>query len=1280
MIDRGPKDFQPPLLNTTMNHSTNFLHRWPLHCGRAVCFLFWIFLVCSVPLLRAQQVTSVGNRFVRANVVTNDRSGKFGITAGPAGQFNRFLYQTVTLITSHVVFRVDQSNGTTRYACNVPDRFGNGVIPRPRSSTGNVPFKPFDSVYVSADTIAVIWKNIYGYRITMRFVPEASTSVYDDGADMLLEFEYEKIIYSFARLGILLMLDTYNSQASNFSSGGFGDQTSVVSDRGLWNVNTPGRIFTPPYDPPPDFYHVGNFLAESPMNTVFPIHKLRGTTRRGVKLTPPSLFVIDDWRRLRESSWYPPGDVGTESFVDCATLTRWDSLVGKGVVRTSFGLNNRGSNEMFTCRNGGAFIDIRTKRVVTQSVKNGPYDYEQFDVEMWVSNTSIQYAATPFIRLDQPITSIPNGTERLTLDPSTPQIQRTQLGPGGTQKLRWRLNVNRNSSDTQAIVRFSWRNKVEEPFTGFAEPCEPLVTVIGFIDPPPAPPKDTLAPVIEPISAVRDTTALWISRTADRHLNFEFDTGIDTIRVVENLGGNFTFTADPFPFQRCDTAQQVLLFARVKDTTIAGRLIYEVADCNGNRRFDTIIYRPRPDTFPPTFTTLGIGAEGGSDCNARSYEVTVGDSVNQFTFSGDHGLGLIEVVGPLLNFTPPEINYDNNGTPINRFDRRATFRLQVIDTMQLGQAQIRVADFAGNDTILTLNYCPLPDTAPPQAGAQFSADPPGWNVVVADTLPWDRGLLEVVELANPGNNVTFRPPVISPGAPVASLPFISVNDPRFDAEITLEVRDSVWRTTPVGHATRFTLRFSKIPDTLAPNIIFTPIPGTYGSVADVEVNDVHFINNEEYKYDVGLGAITVTQLSSNMVLASPIIFSPGDKRAFFKVQVIDTLAFNRLDSICLEAVDLAGNRSSNCYFYPVTPDVYAPVFTGTLSNDRTTITATITDQRLYDRGLGSLRLTNEENLVSGFAITNLGGAFTAQANIRVIDPEKPIAGTLLLRDLVADRDNSVESQAVHAVQLPFRQAAVAVAIRLPALVEGGEEIRGAVIAATDIDAAEVQQLAFTLQFSGDALFAGASGDGFTATPDPANGTLLHTAATVPAGKGYRAGDTLGIIRFAAGTRTEVMELRLMVVPNSTVANGGAGRVITVQKSGDPLASTLTLPPIFAKVSADPVTIINGYCDRVLATTGANNKAAGISILQIRPQPNRAGGTLTLEVRDLPADARIELIGASGNVAARFDKLPTSAGAISRVTLQLPASISAGAYLLRIISPAAETAERIVVQN
>ncbi|KXK56572.1 MAG: T9SS type A sorting domain-containing protein [Candidatus Kapabacteria bacterium] len=1264
-----------------MNHTTNLLYRRPQHRSRAVCLLVWILLLGGGGLLPAQQVTSVGNRFIRANVVTNDRSGKFGITAGPAGQFNRFLYQTVTLITSHVIFRVDQSNGTTRYACNVPERFGNGVVPRPRTSTGDVPFKPFDSVYVSADTIAVTWKNIYGYRITMRFVPEASTSVYDDGADMLLEFEYEKIIYSFARLGILLMLDTYNSQASTFSSGGFGDQTSIASDRGLWNVNTPGRVFAPPYDPPPDFYHIGNFLAENPMNTVFPIHKLRGTTRRGVKLTPPSLFVIDDWRRLRASSWFPPGEVGTESFADCATLTRWDSLVGKGVVRTSFGLNNRGSNDMFTCRNGGVFIDIRTKRVITQAVKNGPYDYEQFDVEMWVSNTSTQYAATPFIRLDEPIASIPNGTERLTLDGSTPAIQRTQLGPGMTQKLRWRLNVNRNSSDTQAIVRFSWRRLVEDKFGPFTEACEPLVTVLGFIDPPPDPPKDTVAPVIEPISAVRDSTALWVSRVMDRHLNFDFDTGIDTIRVLENLGDNFTFTADPLPFLRCDTSQAVLLFARVKDTTIAGRLIYEVADCNRNLSFDTIIYRPRPDTFPPTFTTLPIGAEGGTDCNARSYHVTVGDSVNQFPFSGDHGLGTIEVLGPLVNFTSPDINFDNGGVPINKFDRRATFRLNVIDTMLPGAATIRIADFAGNDTTLTLAYCPLPDTAAPRAVAQFNADPPGWNVILTDTLPWDRGLLEVVPIANPGNNVTFTPPTIPPGAPVALLPFISVNDPRFDAEITLEARDSVWTTNPTGHATRFTLRFSKIPDTLAPNIIFTPVPGTYGSVADVEVNDIHVINSEVYKYDVGLGAITVTSLSSNIMLASPITFSPGDKRATFRVQVIDTLAFNRLDSICLEAVDLAGNRSSNCYFYPVTPDVHAPIFTGTLSTDRTTITATITDQRLYDRGLGSLRLINEENLESGFAITNLGGAFTAQASIRVIDPEKPIAGTLLLRDLVADRDNSVESQAVHAVELPFRQAAVGIGIRLPGLVEGGEEIRGAVIATTDIDPAEVQQIAFTAQFSGQALFAGALGNGFAAVPDPTNGALLRATIEVQNGKGYRVGDTLGVLRFAAGAQTEVMELRLAIVPNTTLVNGGVGRVIAVQKLGDPLASTLALPPVFAKVSADSVTVINGYCDRVLATTGANNKAVGMAILQIRPQPNRAGETVTLEVRSLPSDARIELVAADGRVVERFNRIePTAAGAISRVVVQLPSGLSAGAYLLRIIGGGTETGERIVVRQ
>src|SRR4051812_2655100 len=134
----------------------------------------------------AQEMTSVGNQYVTASVVSDNASnfggGRFIISAGPAAGSFLFLFR----ITSNVVFKI-RSNGQDFYYTNAKDAFGgqptiNGVTPAPN--------QPFDSLYSSADTIAVIWKNLNGFTITMRLIPEKPTTIYDRGSDVLIEFSY----------------------------------------------------------------------------------------------------------------------------------------------------------------------------------------------------------------------------------------------------------------------------------------------------------------------------------------------------------------------------------------------------------------------------------------------------------------------------------------------------------------------------------------------------------------------------------------------------------------------------------------------------------------------------------------------------------------------------------------------------------------------------------------------------------------------------------------------------------------------------------------------------------------------------------------------------------------------------------------------------------------------------------------------------------------------------------------------------------------------------------
>ena len=930
-----------------------------------------VLLLAAWGSAHGQAEEMVGNQFIKAHVATEQKSGKFWITAGPAYGDVKFLFQSGNQITSHIVFRVKRSNSTVYY-CNVPIPWMNA---RPRVAGQEVQFKPYDVMTVGKDTLAVNWKNISGFNITMRFIPEKPRSIYDRGADMLLEFDYEQVGFGNAELGILMMLDAVNGEATSSGGGGWGDRSSFVSDQGYFPVGTFSRKFTgPPTNTLPQFYHVGNFRYVQPLNTVYPLHKLSGATHYGTPLTEPTMFAFGDWKQFWDIGWDFPADLGTRNFEDAATLTRWDGLSGKGVIRTSFGMNNKGANDMYTCRDDSLFVDIRTKRLVTQDVKNGPYDYETFQVEMWVSNLNIQYSIEPNIRIASPIASLPDGTGRLTLDPSTPATQSINLMPRGTGKLTWLVHVNKNSTDTMARLVFYHKMTGKSFERQFKDGCNPLITVLGYQDPPPIPPPDTLAPVIELTGAGRGRTAYWNFSTYDKHLQFMYDKGIDRIVVLEN--DNFLFSTLPESFPKCNPDLTVDIMAEVGDTARMGRIVFAVYDCNGNISIDSLNYRPRPDIFKPTWELKTEPlAEPAPPCHSTLYDVYLGDSLNQDAERGDHGFGAvgsIEVVS-LTNFDPIEINFDEGGRPVMEFDRKASFRLKVTDIMFDAAAVIRVQDFAGNADTIRINYCTIPDTVAPKGYRFDEPDGKSWRLGASDSVKWDRGLQDIVVLSNLNDNILYSgtDPMTHPWTVVPGTAYIvdlgglfTVKDDKLDAELVLEIRDTRYGEIPAGHADTVVMRFFGNPDTLAPNFLdaaFRIDPSSTGQIADVEVNDIHFTsNNEQYRYDLGLASVTVdnARTTPNMRVSSsrPISFAVGDMTTTFAIEVLDTLAATIRDSICLTAVDVAGNISTRCYYYPVVQDGKSPIFTGVLNPGRTMITGLAVDNRMYDRGLGSITI------------------------------------------------------------------------------------------------------------------------------------------------------------------------------------------------------------------------------------------------------------------------------------------------------------------------------------
>jgi hypothetical protein len=907
------------------------------------------------------------------------------------------------------------------------------------------------------------------------------------------------------------------------------------------------------------------------------------------------------------------------------------------------------------------FINIKTLRVVEQKVKNGPYTPSQFDVEMWVTNTNQVSGINPTIRLVSPIVSLPNRTGRLTLDPSTPAVVPLQLAARETKKIVWKVNVNPASTDTiaQLDFRYMMPSKTER---SFKDACTPFVTIKGYQDPTPP---DDKPPVISRGPSGRAATIFWNFSTFDRHTGFLYDTGLDTTRVtvITNQGNNITLKRTPVRHTQCDVNETINLLAEVVDTTRPAKLVFEVADCRGNTTRDSVDYSPRPDIFVPEITRIDTLPAPAAGCNAREYHVFLRDSINQKPTAGDNGFGIVETVGVPDNFDF-RANFDRG--PLKDFDYTASFRIAVMDTMRNGSISIRYADYAGNADTVTFNYCTKPDVEKPQATVTALPDGRTWQIDVADTLGWDRGLLEVVELSNLNNNFLFTPPIIAPGNPTASFQ-VSVVDDSKDGDIVLEVRDTYHPAA--GHSQTVHIPFGKVPDTMAPNIIYTPVPGTRGSKVDVEVNDIH----PAYPYDLGLATITASAMTPNMRFALPISFNVSDKKTTFRVEVIDTLAIGTVDSVCIEAVDLAGNTSSRCYGYPLHPDTLPPLFTGQLSADRTKITGVARDTRDYDRGLGSVVLENPVNLDPSFSMTGLAGTASAPVTLQIIDPNRPVSGTLVIRDLIAEGDAAVADG--HLVRVPFWLATAGLALKLPLYVEGNGEFTIAVVATDSFPEAQISTIDYSVNYAGNIRFVRATGVRSQLTPmlsklaaPYAGGLQLH--AVMNPGESYLPGDTLGLLDFYAEQQTGTGEMMVEIDQSSIVANDGLTRVIEIASSaaGDTAMSRLVLPPPFVRIAADSLSYVNGSCGRILFTSTGNGKRAGLGILAIRPQPVVVGGRTVVEVdvRNLPAEGvRGELVAVDGRHVADI-AIPTGNDSfVTPVQVTLPSDLPAGVYFLRM---------------
>ena len=1243
----------------------------------------------SVDRLAAQDETPVflGNQYSGVWVARDGKTGRFYFASGPAKGHRRYLYGgvgTSAFITSNIVFRLQRSSGD-RWITNAPNDLGNGGE-RPKTSTGEAEFQPYDSLYISpgGDTLEVIWKKLGNtFFMKQRFVVEPVQTVYDDGSDILMEFDYHinPDAPAAANLGIFMMLDV----DQRFIVG--SDEAALMTDKRYFPSNESGAIMQKQFGEIPEFYLAGGFEYREPIYQTFAIHRLRGVSNGGAPLTEPNEFAIGNLRDFRHLSWLINGDVTSKQIGDVATAMRWENLGTAGLVRTAFGTNNRDGNNLYHCRDSNFFVAIRTERVLKQEQLNGPVDPNEFEIEMWVTNLSRVLDQEIQIGFRTPIVSLPGYTGRLTLDPGSPAIRDLVLLPRQTKKLTWRARVAAASSDTLIELEVIWRDSIrtEKPFGPLKDACRPKISILNGTPPPPP---DDREPVIEAISSGRDVTQWWTLRTYDRHPGYRYDEGIDRIEVIRNDAGNMRLILNPNPFTRCDTNVTVGMRMEVIDTSRSALMVVRVTDCEGNSTEVQRAYTPRPDIYGPKLVrvdTVRRFTLAGYPCANPVLEVTLRDDMQTDT-AGDIGFGTVVLLDdPRENLRPLEINFHRASPDINPGDPEVRFRILVADTMLPAQGVVVYTDLAGHSDTFRFNYCPLPDTSRPEFAVE-SGNGPTWSLEGSDSASWDRGLLEVTEISRVNMVTDPLGALFGVGDRSFSGLNASVVDAAWQAALTLELRDTWYDpddpSTHDPHSRRLSLTWPGIADTMAPEITIARDLSAPPSevVYTVTVADSHQVGGEFYRYDRGLEDVT-WQLTSNMRIRTPIVWTDNRRGATFSVEVIDLFALNAADTICVEAVDSAGNRApQTCAIYPIEPDSRAPLFRGEIAADRTVLSGRATDERTGDRGLFEVFLRNTTN-IDNATVTGLAGAGSADISALIPDPKEPVTGEVVVRDLHGELEGLPEGT-IHTTVLPFTLPVLELEMVMQRVVEGGEDFPMYIINRREFVGGDVSILEFGVQMTDNGIIIAAGGPASVNTVIARKSGPITTFTIVPkTGTVYEEGDTLATIILKT-LRPPIVDLfTVSYDPTTSIANMGERDTIRVQAAGDTAYSELILPAPYLRVRVDSQAVINGDCSRALSGGEGLGRPRGAEILGLSPNPTdiSAGSPITVFVRDVPQEGEwLSAFDAGGTRVASW-RIEPSGEPVTRGLLPLPEDLPKGAYYLLIDDGQGTAAHPFIVQ-
>lgn len=542
------------------------------------------FAVLPPATLRAQpQIHRIGGPNVAAHVQIAPRTGRFWITSGYTSRDSiQLLFGAPTHVTSNVIFRISRG-ASTEYYCNAPPDEEN----RPRDPFGaGIPYRPFDAVSAGRDTLALEWRDVGGFDITMRFIPDRDAWAFVNGGDVLVEFDYRLRTGSPpATLGIAVMLDLFNNDRG---TSGSEDRAEILSESSYHVAGERSRTFRSPV---PAWYLVGKFSAEAPRTRFFGIHRLAGRSRSGAPLDPPQMLTFNRWVDLREAGWDPPAT--DAPFFDCASFMRWSDLVGEGTIRTAFGLNDAAGNAFAFGYAPSFFAAIAGPASLRRHTPSAPGPTD-FTVEAWVVRTS---GSSPELRTfrmnvlqNDGKSGLPAWLTLLSAEEVDADVVRD-----GPVRLVWRYRARGFTADS--MLSFQLQSRSADAFWSDLRYGGTAVVRLLWADE--KSPSDVTGPLVLRVDSTTAPEHAWTLRTRDRPTGDAFS-GIERV-TVRSIGAdslvNVRLYLEPASWLPCDSST-ITLRITIIDAREPADVVVAVTDCSGNSTVDTLRYRPGVTAAP----------------------------------------------------------------------------------------------------------------------------------------------------------------------------------------------------------------------------------------------------------------------------------------------------------------------------------------------------------------------------------------------------------------------------------------------------------------------------------------------------------------------------------------------------------------------------------------------------------------------------------------------------------------------------------------------------------